>query len=895
MATWDITTAAAALEFDTQNGKDSSCYQIDSNHVINFWSGFDTDGHVQVFEINTTTWGITTAATWLEFDTVRGTYNSCCQIDDNHFVNFWNGNGYVGYTQVFEVNTSTWAVTTADASLNYDTQNGISPSSFTIDSNHVINFWGGVNTDGYVQVFEINTTTWGITTAAAWLEFDTQNGDFNSCYQIDNNHFINFWEGALEHGYVQVFEVNTTTWEVTTAAAWLEFDTQNNLRNSCSKIDNNHFINSWIGETYNGYAQSFEVNTTTWAVTTAAAPLEFDTQSIYGSRCFKIEDNRVMNFWEDASTNGFSQILEVNTSTWAVTTSGAKFEFNAQLGGLISATLLDPSHVINFYTGADYDGYVQTFAVEVPAPPTVTTQAVDDIDATTATFNGNITATGVGNATVQGFYYKQASSGDPTSADSTVSSSGDYGTGAFDEAVTGLDADSDYRVAAFATNSAGTTIGSTVGFTTLEATPVVTTQAASSIDYTQAVLNGNITDEGGADVTTRGFYYATGSVTPTSSDTTISSTGSYSTGAYTETPTGLSTGQLYSATAFATSSIGTTTGSVVEFTTTTVTAPTVTTQAVSDITSLQAVLNGNITVTGGADATVQGFYYKEGAGDPTAGDTTISSSGTYSTGAFTETPTGLTPDTLHSVAAFATNSAGTTIGATVTFTTDDGYPTVSTQAVSSIAAAQAVLNGSIDDIGGINASITGFYYKQASSGDPTAADTTISTSGSRPAGAYTETPTGLDNNADYRVAFFATNLYGTTIGTTVGFTTLVAVPTVTTQAATAVDTESALLNGNITALGGENASARGFYWLEGSSGTPDNTDNVITTSGSYGTGAYTGAMTGLDPATAYRAVAFVTNSAGTSTGAVVNVVTLSNPPSGGRAIDKLVLGIGKLG
>jgi hypothetical protein len=207
MAEWAVTTANASLEFDTVNGGNHSCYQIDSNHFIDFWGGADYDGFVQVFTVNTSTWAVTTANASLEFDTVQGYFNSCYQIDSNHFIDFWCGSGSDGYVQVFTVNTSTWAVTTANASLEFDTVNGNYNSCYQIDSNHFIDFWGGADYDGFVQVFTVNTSTWAVTTANASLEFDTRDNERNSCYQIDSNHFINFWGGYSVDGYVQVFEV----------------------------------------------------------------------------------------------------------------------------------------------------------------------------------------------------------------------------------------------------------------------------------------------------------------------------------------------------------------------------------------------------------------------------------------------------------------------------------------------------------------------------------------------------------------------------------------------------------------------------------------------------------------------------------------------------------------
>ena len=98
--------------------------------------------------------------------------------------------------------------------------------------------------------------------------------------------------------------------------------------------------------------------------------------------------------------------------------------------------------------------------------PTVTTSACTLTTATGTTGNGNITDTGGENCTRRGFCYIKASSGDPTTADSVVYDDGDFGTGAFSKAITGLDSGSDYRVRAYAVNSAGTGYGTTVDVTT---------------------------------------------------------------------------------------------------------------------------------------------------------------------------------------------------------------------------------------------------------------------------------------------------------------------------------------------------------------------------------------------------------------------------------------------
>jgi hypothetical protein len=369
MANYNVTTAGAAFQFDTQDCLWNSVSKIDDTHFINFWAGVDSDGFVQVFTVNTSTWAVTTAGAVLEYDTANGTLASSHQIDANHFINFWYGAANYGLAQVFTVDTTTWAVTTANARLSFDTQYGLYNNCYKIDDNHFINFWrGGGSLNGFVQVFTVNTSTWAVTTANAILEYDATDAFNSDCFQIDSNHFINFFAGSDEDGFAQVFTVNTSTWAVTTAGSALEFDTVYGRYNNCYKIDDNHFINFWSGADGDGFVQTFTVNTSTWVVTTANARLEFDTVNTICNSCYKIDTNHFINFWGGNGNDGFVQVFTVNTSTWAVTTTTARLEFDTQTGLYNGCCEISTGYFINFFQGgAGADGYAQVFSVELPS------------------------------------------------------------------------------------------------------------------------------------------------------------------------------------------------------------------------------------------------------------------------------------------------------------------------------------------------------------------------------------------------------------------------------------------------------------------------------------------------------------------------------------------------
>lgn len=95
-------------------------------------------------------------------------------------------------------------------------------------------------------------------------------------------------------------------------------------------------------------------------------------------------------------------------------------------------------------------------------------------------------------------------------------------------------------------------------------------------------------------------------------------------------------------------------------------APTVVTDAASSVDETTATLNGTISNTGGSNPTIRGFQY----GLSQTAEFVESSSGSFSTGAFSANIENLMPNKQYWVRAFATNTSGTSYGDWVSFTTE---------------------------------------------------------------------------------------------------------------------------------------------------------------------------------------------------------------------------------
>jgi uncharacterized protein (TIGR02145 family) len=304
--------------------------------------------------------------------------------------------------------------------------------------------------------------------------------------------------------------------------------------------------------------------------------------------------------------------------------------------------------------------------------PIVSTISVSSITTNTATSGGNISSDGGSAVILRGVVW--STSPTPTISLSTKTSDGS-GTGTFSSSLTGLSPNTAYYIRAYATNSAGTGYGNQVIFITNSTTVpsfTVTTSSISAITSTTATSGGNISSEGGAEITARGVEWSTNPNLIISSKTSNGS----GTGTFSSSLTGLSPNTTYYVRAYATTSAGTGYSAVTGYgnqviftTSTSLVLPTVSTISASSITTTTATLGGNITSDGGSAVTARGVVWSTSS-NPTISLTTKTSN-SAGTGTFSSSLTGLSPNTAYYVRAYATNSAGTGYGNEVTFTTSN--------------------------------------------------------------------------------------------------------------------------------------------------------------------------------------------------------------------------------
>jgi hypothetical protein len=298
----------------------------------------------------------------------------------------------------------------------------------------------------------------------------------------------------------------------------------------------------------------------------------------------------------------------------------------------------------------------------------LTTAPVTYIGANYAVGTGTITNSGGTQITAKGVCWSTVPN--PTIANS-IKIDGSSGNSIYCY-ISGLSISTTYYVRAYATNTAGTGYGNEVTFTTQNGVANLTTSTPTSITAMTATSGGNITSDGGSDISARGVCWSTSPNPTIANSKTING---YGTGSFTSNMTGLNANTLYYVRAYATNGVGTFYGNEITFTTQNGVVN-LTTTSISNIFGARATSGGNITNDGGAAVTARGICWSLTAGPTTSNSKTVDGTGA---GSFISNMNYLNLNTTYFVRAYATNSVGTYYGNELSFTTasflsiGDGY------------------------------------------------------------------------------------------------------------------------------------------------------------------------------------------------------------------------------
>jgi len=518
-------------------------------------------------------------------------------------------------------------------------------------------------------------------------------------------------------------------------------------------------------------------------------------------------------------------------------------------------------------------GNQETFTTDAPVLPTIKTGDVTLTSAISANCDGHIISNGGAVVTTRGvFWCTQPNFAVDTIVHNRTAETG-YFTGSFTHSMKELKKGTTYYVKAYVVNSVGMAIGEEVSFT-LPDVPTISTAYTYAIGCDKGSSGGDISDDGGADVTLRGVMWSTSvAFKPDTVKHNITYDGSGK-GAFISSIEGLKGNTTYYVMAYARNVAGTGYGNMLSFTTDPATVPTVVTRSAWYIRGYRFTSGGNITSTGGEPVTSRGLVWSTVSRfkQDTVKVNIVSQVGS-GTGLFSTTATGLKSGTTYYYRAFAQNSVGKGYGKEMSFTTLTIPEVTTSEVLPSANGVTASGGGEILDDGGTTITNRGVCWDIAP--DPTIS---LSTKTSGDSGnPFSSLLSGLTPGETYYAKAYATNCEGTGYGENDTFTTPPVVPSITTTYATVLTKSSVSTGGTITDKGGAEITERGVLWSFDSDFLPDTVTVKKVISGK-GDGSFTSVITGMPMSTSCYIRAYATNSAGTGYGNQVTVTIFPTAP-----------------
>lgn len=473
----------------------------------------------------------------------------------------------------------------------------------------------------------------------------------------------------------------------------------------------------------------------------------------------------------------------------------------------------------------------------MPVSPSVTTNPAGSVTSSSAILNGNLASLG-GASTVNVSFQWGTRQGGPYPNSTTPQAR--TSAGAFQAGLSSLGPNTTYYYRAVADGGAnGTNYGGEVSFTTSRMPPNVSTNNASSVTSNSATLNGNLSNLGTATTVNVSLQWGTTQGGPYPNSTPVqamSAAGPFSAGL-----TGLAAKTTYYFRAKADGGFnGISYGSENSFTTSIV-QPTVVTVGATNITSSSATLNGYLTAMGTAATVNVSFYYGLNPDEPNhTASQTLSAPGSFQVDL-----TGLAPGTLYYFSASAQGDGNSVDGAELTFSTSRVPPSVSTDNATNIGPNSATLYGTLTDLGSASSDNVSFQY------GTTSGMYSVETSPQPMSvtGDFQADLSSLSSNTTYYYRAKANGgINGIGYGDELVFTTSRVPPTVATDNATNLTTNSAALNGNLTGLGTATSVNVSFQYGTTQGGPYPNT---TASQAKAATGAFQINASGLSPRTTY--------------------------------------------
>jgi len=235
-----------------------------------------------------------------------------------------------------------------------------------IDSTHFLVTYEGKDSDAYTTVVIINKTNWTVTSGSEY-EYDTVYGFNTQVKKINDTHYLTTYMGDSFKAYASILIVDTTDWSITSTTPY-NFD-DNGQYHALEKIDDLHYINAYYGSSEDGTATILTINLTDLSISEGTNYI-FENEASGGAEYMdisQINSTHYLIVWQrgtGADDDAYANVLIVNTSLWTIS-SGTEYEFDTTFGKYFNIFNISNTTFLVSYEGSGDDGKAVILSVNL--------------------------------------------------------------------------------------------------------------------------------------------------------------------------------------------------------------------------------------------------------------------------------------------------------------------------------------------------------------------------------------------------------------------------------------------------------------------------------------------------------------------------------------------------
>ena len=393
-----ILTEVTSIEHDELipqfTAQDNSLVQVDSDTYALAYTGVDDDGFISTFTISSDGATITEIAT-LEHDTNNSKDNSLVQVDSDTYALAYAGENDDGFISTFTISSSgaITAVRTQSLAnnLEHDTLDGTYNSLVQVDSDTFALAYAA--NSGFISTFTISSDGATITEIAT-LEHDLLDNSDNSLVQVDSDTYALAYHSSdmmmmIDAGIISTFTISSDGATITEIAT-LEHDASDGWEHSLVQVDSDTYALAYAGNGMDGFISTFTISSD-GATITEIATLEHD--EFLGKENSLVQVNSdtfalAYSGGENFSGSGFISTFTIS-SDGATITEITSVEHDTNLGRYNSLVQVDSDTYALAYAGSGYDGFISTFTISSAEEEATTTTSSDCYDCTPPTLQSS--------------------------------------------------------------------------------------------------------------------------------------------------------------------------------------------------------------------------------------------------------------------------------------------------------------------------------------------------------------------------------------------------------------------------------------------------------------------------------------------------------------------------